>query len=315
MIKKMLLEYIGGPLRQLLFQTDAALLKDIEEIRIRIAKPLLLKKGAKEIYLSPKGQAVTNIKDAYFPVLEDISLTLELLCGYSLYAHEEDMKHGFLTIEGGHRIGLCGKVAAKEGKIGLFQNISSLNFRIAHEKIDCAADVLPFLTKKDKLLNTLILSPPGCGKTTLLRDLIRLCSLRGETVGVVDERSEIGGCYKGVSQMDLGPRTDILDCCPKAEGMKMLLRSMAPQIIAVDEIGGQKDIEAIDEILFSGIKLLSTIHGYSLEDLQKKPFFQELLHKNIFERFVILSAKGGPGFIEGVYNNAFEKIGQGEESI
>ena len=181
----------------------------------------------------------------------EIEETMEYVANYSMYAYEEELRQGFLTIGGGHRVGVVGKAVSEDGHIRSMKYISCINVRIAHEVRGCADAVMPYVAGRGDVRHTLIISPPGCGKTTLLRDMIRQISnggkhCRGRTVGVVDERSELGGAYRGIPQNDLGMRTDLLDCCPKAEGMMLLIRSMTPQVIAVDEIGGEEDIRAVE---------------------------------------------------------------------
>lgn len=185
--------------------------------------------------------------------------------------------------------------------------ISSINIRVSHEVLDCANKIFPYITYNKQMYHTLIISPPRCGKTTLLRDVIRQISdgnrwIKGCTVGVVDERSELGGCYLGVIQNNLGMRTDILDRCPKADGMIMLIRSMAPQVVAVDEIGAKEDVHAIEYAMHCGCKMLATAHGDSMEEICKKPIFEKLIREKRFERYVILSNRYRLGWIEAVYD-------------
>ena len=263
----------------------------LQEVRMRIGHPLIVVNNGHE-----------HVTD-YIVTKRDMKETMEYVSDYSLYAHEDEMKQGFLTIDGGHRIGIVGKAIIEDQKVRNLRFISSMNVRIAHEFKDCAEEILPYLCQNKEFLHTMIISPPGCGKTTLLRDLIRLLSngtdcVKGQTVGVVDERSEIGACYQGVPQNDLGIRTDLLDGCPKAEGMIMLIRSMSPRIIAVDEIGGEQDMRALKYALHCGCRILATAHGDSLEEISRKPEFMELIQEKRFDRYVVLSGRKHPGTIE-----------------
>lgn len=274
----------------------------LQEIRLRIGKPLtVLYKGREKL--------LTTVEK------EDVRETLEYISDYSLYAYEEEMRQGFITIEGGHRVGMAGKVVLEEGKIKNLKYISSINIRIAHEVKGCADEIFQYITKERQICHTLIISPPRCGKTTLLRDMIRQISngnkwVKGVPVGVVDERSELGGCYMGMAQNDLGIRTDVLDCCPKADGMLMLIRSMAPQVIAVDEIGEREEICAIEYALHCGCKMIATAHGVSMEEMKRKPFFEQMIREKRFERYVVLGNEHHIGEILGIYdengNNVFE---------
>ena len=241
----------------------------------------------------------------------------------SLYAAEEELRQGFFTVRGGHRIGVAGRVILKDRQITGLKAASFLNVRVAHEIKGCADQVLPFLYVNGKFVSTLIVSPPGCGKTTLLRDLIRQvsdgssqkagkCSFAGVNVGVADERSELGACYQGVPQNDLGMRTDVLDGCPKSEGMLMLIRSMAPAVVAVDEIGGKEDIKAVEYVRNCGCALAATAHGNSLEELKERAGFRELLEEKTFERLVFLSRKREcRGKVEVVYDSGFNRLYSG----
>ena len=238
---------------------------------------------------------------------EEIRETMEYVSHYSLYAYENELRQGFLTVEGGHRIGVAGKVIIEKEKVKNIQYISSVNVRVSHEMLGCADRLLPYITKNRQVCHTLIISPPCCGKTTLIRDLIRQISdgneyVKGCSVGVVDERSELGGCYLGIAQNHLGSRTDILDCCPKADGMIMLIRSMSPQVIAVDEIGTSEDIHAIEYAMQCGCKLIASVHGLDMDEATRKPVLGELIRRRMFERYVVLGSGKHPGEIRGVYD-------------
>ena len=290
-IKKVL----GSTINNIL-QENKIPFSELQEIRLRIGKPLII--------------VSDNIEFVLHKIIEKDELMeiLEYVSNYSLYAFENELKQGFITIEGGHRVGMTGQVQIEEGEVKNIKHISSMNIRISHEVLNCADVIFPYTTENKQICNTLIISPPRCGKTTMLRDLIRQVSdgnrwVRGCTVGVVDERSELGGCYLGVPQNKLGIRTDILDCCPKSKGMLMLVRSMAPQVIAVDEIGSAEDIHALEYAMHCGCKMLATVHGTSMEEIRKKPILDELVKRHKFERYVVLGNTYHIGQVEGIYDN------------
>ena len=276
----------------------------LQEIRMRIGKPLLVVYENQERIVSFENDGAFRVHEV---TKEEIRETLEYISRYSLYAYEQEMRQGFITIEGGHRVGVMGKAILEKERVKNLQYISSINIRVAHEIVGCADQVFPYITKDRQICHTLIISPPCCGKTTLLRDLIRQVSdgneyVRGCSVGVVDERSELGGCYLGVAQNALGMRTDILDGCPKAEGMIMLIRSMAPQVIAVDEIGSAEDIHAMEYAMQCGCRLLASVHGKDMEEVSGKPVLSELVRKKRFQRYVVLENRKHPGEIRAVFD-------------
>lgn len=243
----------------------------------------------------------------YLVTREDLKETLEYVSGYSLYAYEDEVRQGFLSVQGGHRVGVTGKVILDGNQIRGMKYISCINVRLAHQILGCADIVMPYIQKEDWVAHTLIVSPPRCGKTTLLRDIIRQLSngrekIPGLTVGVVDERSELAGCYQGVPQNDLGMRTDILDGCPKAEGMQMLIRSMSPAVVAVDELGKEEDFKAVESVIHCGCKLIATAHGNSLEDVLNQPFFYKLVQERVFERYILLGKSDRAGIVQGIFD-------------
>lgn len=279
----------------------------LQEIRLRIEEPMCIIYEGKESFLGEDGFFSQKRDKAYKVTRQDIRETMEYVSNYSMYAFEEEMRQGYITILGGHRIGVAGKTIGERGHVKSMKNVSFLNIRLAHEVKGCASRVLPYLRHREGIHHTLLISPPRCGKTTLLRDLIRQLSNGeknhcGMTVGVVDERSEIGACYMGKPQNDLGCRTDILDGCPKVEGMMMLVRSMAPQIIAVDEIGSREDVEAMEYVMNCGIHLLATVHGSSIEELKNKPVLGRLIQQRIFERYILLQS-GNIGKIQKIFDD------------
>lgn len=287
----------------------------LQEIRLRINGPLTLVYDNEEYFLTLQSVLAKNSKDAFIVNKSEIKETMEYISNYSLYAFEEEIRQGFITIQGGHRIGIAGKTIVDGQKVKSIKHISFINVRLSHQVRGCADAVTPFLYNKEnkELYHTLIISPPRCGKTTLLRDLIRQISdgrssIPAMSVGVVDERSEIAACYMGIPQNELGIRTDVLDCCPKSVGMMMLIRSMSPQVIAVDEIGLQDDLDAMEYVIHCGCKLIATVHGSSIEDIQTKPVLRKMMQENMFERFVLLSNRKRIGTIENIYNSKGEII-------
>ena len=287
----------------------------LQEIRLRVNSPLLIIYENREYFITEKASVVKNPSQAIYITKNEIRETMEYISNYSLYAFEDEIKQGFITISGGHRIGIAGKIIIDNDAIKGMKHISFINIRLAHQVKGCADQVMPYIVKANahEINHTLIISPPRCGKTTLLRDVIRQLSdgssdMPGFSVGVVDERSEIGACYMGVPQNDLGLRTDILDCCPKAKGMMMLIRSMSPMVIAVDEIGSKEDLEAIDYVIGCGCKIIATVHGSSIEDIKSKPVLCDLVQKKLFERYIIISNKQGIGHLDEIYDTSGKKM-------
>lgn len=259
--------------------------EELQEIRIRCNRPIILRLRNMEVLIE------YNISQ------KEILQTIEKLCENSIYAYKNQICEGFITVKGGHRVGVTGSAVIENGKIINIKYITSLNFRIAREIIGCSRKILGQVidVKENTINNTLIVSPPGKGKTTLLRDLIRNISNGVEELGfigknccVVDERGEIAAMYQGVPQNDIGLRTDVIENISKAKGMKMLIRSMAPEVIACDEIGSKEDVEAIKEALISGVKGIFTMHGKTLEDIKKNKGINELIENKQIEKIIFI---------------------------
>lgn len=269
---------------------------DITEVRLRNQKNAIVRINLIEIMLEYKAN------------LNDILDILLKVSKNSIYAIQNDINNGFVVIQGGHRIGICGEVVIENGIIKNIKNINSLNIRVARQVIGSADNILKYMIDNDKIKNTLIVSPPGCGKTTILRDIVRQISngikdirFTGKNVGLVDERGEIACVSNGAINLDVGLRTDVISNCPKNLGIEMIVRSMGVSVIATDEIGNGRDIEAIRYAALSGVSMVFTMHGSSLEDILKKYDIKRLLDENIFELVVILSADKNPGKIKKVY--------------
>lgn len=279
----------------------------LEEIRIREVRPVQLIYHGGDAFVAADGGLTLEPRSGAIATHDDLLRTFQLMARGSVYAWEDEVRSGFLTLPGGHRVGLAGRAVTEDGRIRTLKHVSSLNIRIAREIPGCATGLLPRLIFGGRVISTLIISPPQAGKTTILRDLVRQVStglpalgLKGCKVGLVDERSEVAGCALGVPQREVGPRTDVLDNCPKAEGMMLLIRAMSPDLIAVDEIGRPADAEAALEALHAGVSLVATAHGADLDDVRRRPALAELLGVGAFGRAVILSRSRGPGTVERV---------------
>lgn len=297
--------YFGKRLRESFLKCDENIVDKAEEIRLRAFKPVIFKFNESEKFLSENG-FTSILKDAIIAEKSDLKQMLELMSDYSIYSLEEELKGGFITLKGGFRVGITGRCICENKGIKAVRYINSINIRICREVKGCA-DTAFYITQKYDLKNILIISPPNCGKTTFLRDFIRQLSNKGNNIGVVDERSEIGGSYMGDIQNDVGLRTDILDRCPKKEGIFMLLRSMSPKYIAVDEIT-YTDIEPLCEAVGTGSGIICTAHAEGIEDIKNKKSFDEIRKKELFELYIVLGRKNGPGKIMGIYDGGFNEF-------
>ncbi len=291
-------------IRDKLLKLSGNEISNLEEIRIRVNQPLICLTKGQEIGVSNIGRCA--VENAHIVTVDEIKNTIKLMSNFSLYTIEDQIKKGFFTVSGGHRVGVCGKAVIENGEIKTLKDISSLNVRISREVKGCSDELMCFVVDKDKkqVRNTLIISPPNNGKTTLLRDLVRNISNSGYNLVVVDERSEIGGTYNGELQNDLGVRCDVLDACEKTVGMTMALRSMAPRVIVVDEIGTDEDIKALIKTFNSGVNIVATCHADSVEQFRQKQSFQRIIEEGLFEVYVLLRDKK----VVGVFDREFKGV-------
>jgi len=280
----------------------------IEEIRLRAEKPLQLCFADRDrlVYASRGRPAVTA---------EDCRETLERVCERSLYAWEDELKNGFITLAGGYRVGVCGRTVSRDGRAERMMDVTGLNFRISRAVVGVSQKLLPSISDGRFPYSTLVISAPGCGKTTMLRDLARQCSYGGYgvqpcRVGVVDSRYELAGSIRGVPQFDLGPRTDVLSGSGKAEGMRLMVASMSPHVLIVDELSFAEDIEAAREAAACGVRLLAGAHAGDVSMLIERPTFRELIRSRLFDRYVLLGRSHGVGTVEAVFDAACKPISE-----
>ncbi len=283
------------------------------EIRIRKNGPVQILCGGNIFYIDKQGNRKQDAGAGVCLTAEEFEELFRHICRHSVYAFEQELKNGYLTVEGGHRIGVVGQTVWDGNTMTGIKNLNALNIRIAHEIKGAADAMLPYVFGGGELKSTLIVSLPGCGKTTMLRDFIRKISNGSKfspalNVSLIDERSEIAACYMGIARNDVGRHTDIMDACPKAIGMMMVLRSMSPQVIAVDELGGAADYEALRQAFYLGCRIVATIHGADYETLQKNVYLRDLLCKGRFERLVFLERGKSPGTIKEIRNENGEVI-------
>lgn len=262
-----------------------------EEFRLRAGRPMTLVTPEGELFVSDElpRQSVTQA---------DLEQLCDVVTGYSRYAATEAMGKGYLVGRGGFRVGLCGTVVLRQGVGVNLRDISSATVRISRQVSGLCGSVSELLPEGEAFESTLIAAPPGAGKTTLLREMAAALSNGSETrpalrVGIVDERGELAGMYRGVPQLDVGFHTDVLDGCPKALGIPMLVRSANPQVIVVDEITAEEDLRAMTAAANCGVALLATIHALDGEELRRKPLFPMLKAAQVFRHLVTISVEAG----------------------
>jgi len=283
-------------MKDIVVQTIAGRWGQLEEIRLRLHKPIELNFH----------DGLEWIKDVIF-IEKDSNYVLNQLSDHSLYRMEDELREGFITITGGHRVGLAGEVTTQFGKMERLKYITFFNIRIAKEIINIATPFFHYLHKGEHFFNTIIVGAPQTGKTTIIRDIARLIGdgstkLAHQKVAVIDERSEIAASKDGIPQHLVGLRTDVMDACPKIDGMMMMIRSMSPDVLIVDEIGKEEDVHALMEAVYAGVTIVCTIHGTSIEELRRKPSLQLLFKHKVFQRIIILRKYESTNFDLKIYD-------------
>lgn len=293
----MKIEYVLRMLpRNIATLIDGKKIDKLQEIRIRVNRNAILKYDDEEI--------VTD----YIPNESSMIEILHRLCENSIYSYQTQICNGYITLYGGHRVGITGHVVMNNGKINNINYISALNFRIAKEIIGASNKLLKYVIEDGEIQNTLIVSRPGNGKTTILRDLVRNLSNMGYTVSLIDERGEIAAMYNGVPQNDVGLRCDVLDNVTKSIGMKIAVRTMSPDIIVSDEIGTKEDVDAINYGVLSGVHGIFTAHGNTIMDLKLNENLNKLYEQKLFNKIVFLEKKGKIRNVYSLEDNLYKLV-------
>lgn len=302
--------FLPDKIARILENQPQDLLNCLEEISLKPKGYLYIITDRETYFFTKDGKLSNSPSGGYVVSEEEISEAVGKITGGSYYSLQEEIKEGFVTVRGGHRIGISGKAAFMEDKIISISDIASLNYRVAREVKGSADPVIHAILHQNKIYNTLIISPPRCGKTTLLRDLARQLSngidamhFKGIKVSISDERNEIAACVSGIPQHDVGVKTDVMYNMNKADAMMMLIRSMSPQVLITDEIGTDKDVSAIHSALSAGVSIIASIHGESLADVALRKNVYELIENKVFQRIIILSCEDGKRTIKKIINN------------
>lgn len=311
MAPESVLRVLPPALRRAVEQLPERVMGSLEEVRVRLGRPVVLLPAGEEWYLRPNGALAQEAEGALVADRDLVDRLFALVTGSSLYSLESELQNGYVTLPGGHRVGFAGEVVPSGDQIRTIKHVTSFNIRLARQIPGAADAVRPHLLGPGgRPQSVLFASPPQCGKTTILRDAVRQLADgligaagragRGFKVAVIDERSEIAGCWRGVPQNDLGLRTDVLDKCPKAPGIMLALRALSPDVVATDEIGSQADLAALQEAKNAGVAVLATAHGETLRALGARPALSALLTEAIFDRVIFLNRRRGPGTVERV---------------
>ena len=289
-----ILKYLPSKPRNLLTFTNIGA---AEEIRLRKGLPLVINFSDKSYFLTYNGNFTESIKNAVIVSEDDIKEALELIVNSSLYTAENSLKQGFVTVEGGNRIGVSGSAVLTDSKISSIRNISGFNYRIAKEIFGASDKIINNIFRDNKVKNTLIISPPCCGKTTILRDIARNLSNKGLKVSIADERNEISALSSGYIGFDLGYSADVLEGASKKDAFKILIRSMSPDVIITDELGPDEDYQSVEKAIHSGVSVIASVHADSIDEFLRT----NQKFKKLFSCFITLNRKNGPGTIGEIY--------------
>jgi len=284
-------------------------MQKVYELRLRCGSPLTATISGRSFFVGSQG-VTNNPSEAIVVTRADLETIIHKASDYSLYTVNEQLKHGFITIRGGVRIGICGEIVAEKGEISTIKNIQSLNIRVPHQVRGCSYQILPYVFGQDAPLKTLIISPPGMGKTTMLRDLAwQVCDkYHLPNVLILDERGEIAANWQGENQLDVGAFTDVISGGTKSYGFENGIRSMRPDVIITDELATRDDVDMVRQACRSGVCVFASVHAKNIEDIRLKPIFRELIEDQVFDRYVVLTTKDNAGAVVGVFDRNLRLI-------
>jgi stage III sporulation protein AA len=293
----------------------------VYELRLRVNAPIVVALAGRSFFLTDNGltheieghippavsgndRGGTGGNAPLFVTRSELDTIVHKAADYSLYAVNDQIKCGFMTIRGGVRIGITGEVVIEAGETKTIKNIQALNIRVPHQVRGCSYQILPFVFGANAPLKTLIISPPGCGKTTMLRDLAwQICDkFHLPNVLIIDERGEIAANYLGENQLDVGAFTDVISGCTKSFGFENGIRSMRPDVIITDELMGEADVDMVKTAARSGVVILASVHARGLDDIRNKTHFRELIDEQLFDRYVVLTTRDTAGAVSGVFD-------------
>ncbi|MEG2584578.1 MAG: stage III sporulation protein AA [Oscillospiraceae bacterium] len=286
-----ILEYMPDKMRTMLSKVFDITHDNLEEIRIRIGRPLIIKASGMSYAVSEESLLTSDFASGYIVKYLDTKAIFNAICENSVYAYLEEIKQGFITIKGGHRVGFVGDGVASNEKMENFRHISSINIRIAHQVFGVSDMVMDKIIVDKNVINTIVIAPPGVGKTTWLRDIARNISNAKFATAIADDRGELAAMYKGVPQNDIGLETDVMFGVPKPLAMVMMLRSMSPMVMISDEISTSDDVAAVLSVVGTGVNLIASSHGETLKDIMERNILQPLFTQKVFKQALILSRK------------------------
>lgn len=290
-----IIDFLPHALRKYFYTID---ISKAYEIQLCPGRPISVYYPGKRLFISHKGILTDNPYEAIRATSSHIDEAIELASKSSVYSVEDEIRNGFITIDGGHRIGICGSAVIRDGKIAFVRDISALNYRLAREIKGAADEIINAVINNGTVHSTLVISPPGAGKTTMLRDIARQLSNAGVRVCIVDERREIAAMRNGKTDFDLGSSVTVFSGAPKAAGMLMMLRAMSPDVILTDELGTLSDSRAAARIINSGTRVITSVHGYDMKQISNRRDLKLVL--KYFETIIVLSKRKGIGTVEEV---------------